>query len=66
MTYQQVISEPVQERSDLCLVSSRESVDLLKVYLQVKDLHMVVPLHVHRLQDTVCFTLQMHYGKIMA
>ena len=55
-TYQQVISELVQERSDLCLASSRESVVLSKVFLPVKDLHTVDLLPVHRLQDMVYYT----------
>ena len=50
--YRPEISEQVQERSDICMDSTRESVDYQKVFLQVKDSAMVDPLHVQKLQDT--------------
>ena len=59
------VDVPAGERSVSCSDSTRESVDLSKVYLQVRDLHMVDHLLVHRLQDMVCYILQTHYGKIM-
>ena len=46
------ISEQVQERSDICLVSIRESAAYMKVFLQEKDFPTADPLHVQRLQDT--------------
>ena len=55
-TYQPEISEQVQEKSDICLDNIREFVDYMKVFLQVRDLHMVDHLLVHRLPDMVCYT----------
>ena len=49
------ISEQVQERSDICSDSTRESVDPSKEYLQERVLPMVDHLPVHRLPDMVCY-----------
>ena len=49
----QEISVQVQERSDICSVSTRESVDCMKVSLQEKVLHTVDLLHVQKQQDMV-------------
>ena len=59
--YLPVTSEQAQERSASCSVSTRESVECSKAFLQVRDLHMVVHLLVQKLQDMVCYTLQMHF-----
>ena len=59
-----VISEQAQERSASCSVSTRESAVHSRAFSQVRDLHMVDHLLVHRLQDMVCYTLQTHYGRI--
>ena len=54
-----------QERSASCSVSTRESADHSREFSQVRDLHMVDHLLVHRLPDMVCYILLTHYGKIM-
>ena len=53
--YRQVISVQVQERLDLCLVSTRESVAVTRVCSQVRDFPTAVHLRVHRLQDMVFY-----------
>ena len=62
--FQLEISEQVPERSASCSVSTRESADHLREFSQVRDLHMVDHLLVHRLQVTDYFTLQMHFSRI--
>ena len=52
-----VISEQVQERSVLCLDSTRESEVHLRECSQARGLHTAVPSHVQRLQDMVCSIL---------
>ena len=56
--FQLVISEQVQEKSVICLVSIRESEVCLKACLLVRDLHMVVHLQEQKLQDMVLYTSQ--------
>ena len=51
-----VISEQAEERSVSYSDSIRESVDPTKVFLQVRDLHMVDHLLVQKLQDMVYYT----------
>ena len=57
-----VILEQAQEKSVTCLDSTRESEECSKAFLQVRDLHMVVPLQEQKLQDMVFFTLQRSYS----
>ena len=51
-TFLPEISEPEQERSDLCTVSTRDLPDSTKEYLPVRDFHMADPSQEQKLPDT--------------